>query len=341
MAESPYTLFVGIDISAKSASVALATSRRQVAEPFDIRQTQKGFEQLKRRMLKREDCPEQILVVMEATSTYWMQLATSLYSEGFVVSVINPSQAHYFAQALLKRSKTDKIDAQTLAQLGTTLKPKPWSPPPPVYHELHQRLRQREQLARMLTQQKNRLHALERRSEVIPAVRDRMQATIDFLSRQVDELNEELSQALRHNPEWYVNAKRIMSIPGLGLISTAWILTATQNFTTCEEPGQLVSYAGLAPRSRQSGAWKGRAFIGHSGHSGLRRSLYMSAVNAIGFNPHLRQFHKRLKDGGKPGKVAICAVARKLLLISWALVAKETVYDPDYHKRLQTVPETA
>jgi transposase len=83
--------------------------------------------------------PGQVLVVMEATGTYWLSLATFLVRQGFVVSAINPAQAHSFAKALLRRAKTDAIDAQTLAQLAALLQPKPWTPPA-IYEELEQRL---------------------------------------------------------------------------------------------------------------------------------------------------------------------------------------------------------
>ncbi len=79
-------------------------------------------------------------MVMEATGSYWIGLATHLVHEGFGVSVMNPAQAHYFAKVLLKRATTDAIDAQTLAQLAMVLQPEPWRPPPPIDHALQQRL---------------------------------------------------------------------------------------------------------------------------------------------------------------------------------------------------------
>ena len=88
-------------------------------------------------------------MAMEATGSYWMGVATSLAEAGFAVSVVNPAQAHHFATALLRRGKTDAIDAQTLAQLAALLQPTPWTPPPAIYHALHQRLVQRDALLRL------------------------------------------------------------------------------------------------------------------------------------------------------------------------------------------------
>ena len=95
---------------------------------------------------------------MEATGSYWMTAATLLHHRGYQVSVINPAQAHNFAKALLKRAKTDAIDAQTLAQLGATLMPAPWTPPDAVYAEVYQRLAHRDNLVDMRVQLRNQLH---------------------------------------------------------------------------------------------------------------------------------------------------------------------------------------
>src|SRR5438034_7728060 len=108
---------------------------------------------------------------MEATGTYWMALATPLVQAGFAVAVINPAQAHAFAKALLKRAKTDVIDAQTLTQLAALLQPAPWTPPPAVYHELPQRLAQRDALRDLRQQVRNQQHALLQQPTVIAAVR--------------------------------------------------------------------------------------------------------------------------------------------------------------------------
>jgi transposase len=104
---------------------------------------------------------QQILVVLEATGIYWLSFATFFSRQGYSVSVVNPAQAHYFAKALLKRAKTDAIDAQTLTELAVLLQPELWTPPPAIYEELEQRLRQRDDLLLMRGQLRNQLHALD------------------------------------------------------------------------------------------------------------------------------------------------------------------------------------
>ena len=125
MTPSSYTLFVGVDIAAASASVSWQTLDSAPCPPFDIAQTKTGWRELQTKLRATGHLPENTLVVVEATGSYWMNLALYLHEAGFHMSVINPLQAHGFARALLKRGKTDAIDAQTLTQLAAVLQPTP------------------------------------------------------------------------------------------------------------------------------------------------------------------------------------------------------------------------
>lgn len=117
--ESQYQLFVGVDISATSAAVAWMQPGGKVTRSFTIEQSPQGFSLLQQKILATGCVASKVLVVMEAAGCYWIALATTLVEFGFQVSVVNPAQAHHFAKALLKRSQTDTIDAQTLAKLGS------------------------------------------------------------------------------------------------------------------------------------------------------------------------------------------------------------------------------
>ncbi len=114
-AASP-TLFVGIDIAAKTLAVAWLRPGEEVSRPITLAQSPQGFAALHERLDQTGGTPPETHVVMEATGSYWIALATTLAHTGYRASVINPAQAHHFAKALLKRAKTDAIDAQTLAQ---------------------------------------------------------------------------------------------------------------------------------------------------------------------------------------------------------------------------------
>jgi len=124
----------------------------------------------------------------------------------------------------------------------------------------------------------------------------------------------------------------LTSAPGIGLLTAAWLLVTTVNFTLGETPEAVVAYAGLAPVPRQSGtSVRGKAQIGHSGNERLRTAAYLATLSAVRYNPMLRAFYQRLREAGKPVKVARCAAARKLLHLAWALVTKRQPFDPLRH----------
>ena len=327
-----YQQFVGIDIAATSATVALlSASSGRPSAPFTIEQTPSGIAALIRRLLLRGSAAAATLVVLEATGSYWITLATTLHHAGFAVSVINPMQAHHFAKALLKRSKTDAIDAQTLAQLAATLQPDPWTPPPAVYHELHQRLAQRDAWITMRTQVRNQRHALVQHPVVIAAVVDRMDALVTTLDQQITAIEAELAPALAMDSAWAAAATRLESIKGIGQITALWIVVTTLNFSLCATPEEATAYAGLAPRDEESGtSVRRRKRIGKTGNARLRTALYMATLSATQTNPAVKTFYRRLRDAGKLKKVARCAAARKLLHVAWAVATKERMWDPNY-----------
>ena len=326
-----YQLFVGIDIAAVTATAAWQSAEGQPSRALTIDQTAQGFAILQQRLLATGYAAATILIVLEATGTYWISLATSLAQAGFAVSVINPSQAHAFAKALLKRAKTDAIDAQTLAELAARLQPAPGTPPPAIYAELQQRLAQHDALVELRLQVRNQRHALIQHPVVVASVRERMDTLIATLTDQIAAVEAELAGALQQDAAWAAAAARLQTITGVGLLTASWLLVTTLNFTLCSTPEAASSYAGLAPHPRQSGtSVRGRTAIGHAGNARLRRALYLATLSAAQHNPVIHAFYTRLRAAGKPPKVARCAAARKLLHIAWAVVTKDQDFDPAY-----------
>jgi len=214
--EPTYELFVGIDIAATTAAVSTQRPGAKASRSFTVDQTPESYSRLVNKLQAAGYVPSCILVVMEATGSYWMSLATRLVREGFRVSVINPAQAHHFAKALLKRAKTDAIAAQTLAQLAMVLQPEPWIPPPPIYYELQQRLAQRDDLLNLRQQVRNQLHALEQHPVVMTQVSTRRKDLLATLQSQIDEVEAEIAAALNQDSAWATAAERLQSIKGVG-----------------------------------------------------------------------------------------------------------------------------
>lgn len=325
-----YSQYVGIDISANHAQVEVQPLTG-CARKLCIDYTPAGLHALTSALDASSHERSATLIVMEATGVYWMKLATHLHEAGFVVSVINPAQAHYFARALLQRSKTDVLDAHTLTVLAAKLCPAPWQPASATLEAVYQRLRQRDALLSILQQERNRLHALQRRPLAVQPVLDRLQAHITFLKSQIVELDAELKQVIAADKSWQNSADLLLSIKGFGPVVTQLLLTATRHFTACQSPEQLASYAGLVPRLFQSGSSiHARPSLGFAPHDRLRHALYMASLSAVQHNPLIRTHYRRLLDNGKPKKVALCACARKLIHIAWAVVMKQCPFNPDF-----------
>jgi transposase len=326
-----YTLFVGVDIAATTATVSTQRPGASASRSLTIDQTPEGYTSLVHQLHATGHEPSRVLVVMEATGSYWLSLATRLVHEGFGVSVINPAQAHHFAKALLKRAKTDVIDAQTLAQLAMVLQPEPWTPPPQIYYALQQRLAPRDDLLNLRQQVRNQLHALMQHPTVIPEVRVRMEHLLTTFETQLVEVEAEITTALGQESAWSAAAQRLQSIKGIGWVTAAWVLVTTLNLTSCDTVDALTAYAGLTPMPRQSGSsgWH-RPSIEHTGNGRLRTAFYMATLSAARHNPVIKAFYTRLRAVGKPEKVARCAAARKLLHIAWAVVKKDQQFDPHY-----------
>lgn len=345
-----YELFVGIDVAATSATVAWLMVDEGGAAPLInhqpkpkkrkamemgkgivVEQSYAGFAKLQRHLAATGIPQVNTLVVLEATGNYWVNLAVTLHHSGYAVSVINPSVAHHFAQAQLKRAKTDVLDAHTLAQLAYALHPPAWTPPPQVYHELAQRLNQRQTLLDVRQQVRNQLHALHAGAVVIPAVAQRMEELIGTLDNQIQEVEAEMAEAVAIDTEWAGSVGLLLTITGIGLITAMWLVVATFNFQACQSVEEVTAYVGLAPQPRQSGSSvHGRARIGHSGHSRLRSALYLATLSAGQHNPIVAPFYARLVAKGKPKKVARCAAARKLLHIAFAVATKKQPFDADH-----------
>ena len=337
-----YRLFVGVDIAAATAMAAWQGEKGTVSRPVQIAQSPHGHADLHEKLGARGVPVAETLVVLEATGSYGITLATTLAQWGDAVSVINPSQAHDVAKALLKRAKTDAIDAQTLAQLAALLQPECWTPPPAIYRELQQRLAQRDSLLDLRQQVRNQRHAREQGPVVIAAVRQRMETLLATLNAQIKEVEKEITPVLTQDEAWAKAAALLQTITGVGLVTAAWLVTSTLTVSVCPSPEAAVAYAGLVPDVRESGtSVRGKQAVSRSGNKRLRRTLYLATLSATRFNPPIKAFSTRLRAAGKPAKVARCAAARKLLPLAWAVVTKGRPYDPAYQPDAAALPPAA
>jgi len=317
-----YRCFVGVDIAATSFTALWATDGYALSRAVTFSQGPTGFAAFQQQLQAGGVTPAQTLIVLEATGSYWVALAVTLHEAGYAVAVLNPAQLHNYAQSLPRRGKTDALDAQVLVRFAAERQPTPWTPPPAVYHELRQRVVARDGLLSMRQQARNQRHALQQWPVLVASVLTQLDGVIADLDQRLASLEAEIANVLAHGA-WSASAALLNTIPGIGLVTTAWLLMSTLNFSLCATPEQAAAYAGLVPLQRESGtSVRGRAQLGHGGNGRLRTALYLASLSATRYNPAIKSFYERLRAAGKPMKVARCAAARKLLHVAWAVVTK-------------------
>jgi transposase len=185
-------------------------------------------------------------------------------------------------------------------------------------------------------QARNQVHALAQEPVVVASVQTRLQILIQTLTDQIGVTEREINDVLRQDDAWAAAAVRLQTIVGVGMLTAAWLLVTTLNFTLCENATEAAAYAGLAPHAHQSGtSVRGRTAIGHTGNAHLRRARSLATFSATWHNPPPKTFYDCLPAAGKPMKVARCATAHKLLHIAWAVVTKDCDFDPTHHARDQ------
>jgi transposase len=260
------------------------------------------------------------LVVMEATGGYEAALACALQAAGVPVAVLNPRQARDFAKALGRLAKTDRVDAQLLAEFAGVLRQRPdlqrfLQPlPDPQRQVLNALVTRRLQLLGMLQAERTRL------SLAAPAVRGSIKAVIRALEKQLTEVEGQMRRAVR---EHFAELETLLrSATGIGPIASASLLAQLPELghLTRRQIGALV---GVAPMADDSGHRRGPRRI-RGGRYALRRVLYMATLSATRSNPVIQAFYQRLRRAGKPAKVAIVACIRKLLVILNAMLRTRT-----------------
>jgi transposase len=259
-------------------------------------------------------------IVFEPTGPYHRAFETAL-SGKFPLVKVNPLQARRFAEACGTRAKTDAVDARILARMGIALNLEPDAPISENQLVLRDLQVARTALVKERTRLRNRSHV-----QVNPVLKRHIKARLTLVERQLAELNAEIASHIASNEALERKREILCSVPGLGPIAAALILTFLPEIGTLDRK-QAGSLAGLVPHSRESGQWKGKSFIS-GGRKPLRDALYMPALVAMRFNPDLKAKYATLREAGKPAKVAIVTLMRKLVETANALVKADRTWTP-------------
>lgn len=303
----------GIDVSKATLDVALSST----GELMQLANDADGIEELGRKL--KSTAAD--LVVMEATGGYETAVATALVGAGFRVAVVNPRQVRDFAKATGRLAKNDRIDAQVIAEFGQAIEPEIVRLPDEDARELEALLVRRRQLVAMRVQEMNRLGLMQ------GAMRKRIKAHIDWLEKEIDKLDIDITASLRSSPAWRAKDELLRSLKGVGPVTSTTLIVALPELGQLDRRA-IAALVGLAPFNRDSGVMRGRRSI-YGGRSQVRTLLYMAATTAIRSNPVIRAFYERLKSRGKPHKVAMVACMRKMLTILNAMVRQSTPWTPE------------
>jgi len=301
--------YVGIDVSKQYLDIfdeALGVPERIANAPQAITQ-----------IAARWRCD--VLVVFEATGVYDLELREALGRAGIRFARINPARARDFARASGRLAKTDPIDARMLAAFGRVMQPATEQAVNPARNALARLAKRRDQLVLMRAQEKNRRSEADDR-----ALAERISRLIEVLDSEIAEIEADIKELIKAEPEITDEARLIRSLPGVGPVACMQLIAKMPELGRVGAK-QIAALAGLAPFNVDSGAFRGKRKIA-GGRKRVRDALYMAALNAVRRADPFKAFYERLRQAGKPAKLALIAVARKLLTVLNAMMRDRKPY---------------
>lgn len=308
---SASSLFVGIDVAKDSLEVHV----RPTGQNFHQANDEPGIQALVAQLAALAPT----LIVLEASGGYQNPLVAALAVAKLPVAVVNPRQARRFAEASGKLAKTDPLDAAGLAHFAEAMRPQPRPMPDADTQALAALLARRRQLLQMRIAEQQRLPT------ATGVIRRDIQQHLDFLERHLDKVEKELNQTVHKSPLWREHDDLLQSVPGVGPQVSRVLLAELPELGTLSSR-KLAALVGLAPYNRDSGRLRGRRRI-FGGRSVVRAALYQAAVVAMRFNAPLARFYQSLLARGKAKKVALVALARRLLTILNAMLRHRCPWD--------------
>lgn len=255
-------------------------------------------------------------VVCEATGGYELTLVRTLVAAGVEVAVANPRQVRDFARATGRLAKTDALDARIIAAFGAGVALRPVEPPSLEREALRALVTRRRQLIDMMTAEKNRLEQAD------SAIAGLIAEPLNRLKSQLAHIDVSLALSIERDQALAARRDILTSVPGVADLTAAVILAELPELGAIDNR-PLSALVGVAPINRDSGTRRGHRQIG-GGRASVRCALYMATLSAARYEPSLNAMYTRLKDKGKPAKVARVAAMRKLLILLNTLVKQNT-----------------
>jgi transposase len=324
--------FIGMDVSKKTLDLAYFDHQpKRWSKPCILGNSPKGWDVLTQWAEKQIQAPhEDICIVMEATGVYHLKVAAFLSREGLNVTVVNPQQASQYAKSQNHQNKSDKLDARALQEYGSQLKKYHlFTPDTPEISQLKALLSRTRQLGKDLQRERNRLEKCDFQ-EGSSWARTSIERLIGYIISEQKRTQTQIDQLIKQNDVLKHNQKLLCTIKGIGKLTSQWLLPllSTQRFKSARE---TAAFIGLVPCHKSSGtSLRTRGRLSGRGDADLRARLYMPAVCAMTYDPAMKAFYQQLVAKGKPSKVALTAVMRKLVHICYGVIKHQTPYIENY-----------
>jgi transposase len=307
-------IVIGVDVSKASLAIAVYPS----GDAWTSETTGPAID----RLVARLHTYRPRLIVMEATARYELPLAAACAAVSLPVAIVNPRQVRAFAQAVGRTAKTDAIDATVLAVFGARVQPTPRPVVDADTQALAGLIARRRQLLEMLGAERHRLAQAPPTGRITRDLRNH----IRWLERRVSDVDDEIGTAVQQSAMWRVQEDLLRTVPGIGPTTARTLIAELPELGRLDRRA-IAALVGVAPFNCDSGQFRGRRHI-WGGRASVRASLYMAALVASRHNPVLAAFYRRLRDLGKPAKVALVAVMRKLLTIVNAMMKHQCRWNP-------------
>lgn len=317
-------MFVGIDVSKHTLDAALLKAEGKPRHKV-FANSSEGHQQLlawlqAQRVTVAHAC-------LEATGTWAEAIALALHEAGHQVSLVNPALIHAFGRSQLKRTKTDKADAQLIAHFCQMHQPPPWTPPAPALRQLQALVRRLESLDQMRQMEANRLDS----GVTCDEVRASLQEHILYLETHMEQTRRQIKEPIDQHPDLKSQSQLLASIPGIGAATAALLLAELGDIRHFANARQVAAFAGLVPRIRESGtSVRSRPRLSKVGSSRLRKSLYFPAMTALRFNPLVKALGLRLAAQGKCKMLILGAAMRKLLHLAYGVLKSGRPFDANF-----------
>jgi len=315
--------FVGLDVGAEELML-LVRSGDKSGPAQAYKNTTSDHQHIIKRLKKLGDC----IVCLEATGVYSMDISITLFDAGIRIMVINPQSSHNFAKVLGKHSKTDAVDADTLAQYAQRMPFQHWIRPSNAYLQLRAFSRRIHALTKQKSASKNQLHALSTTSNTPKEVLQDVKLSIAQLEKRIALLSQSALALIHADPALELAYQHLVAMTGFGDISAVSLLGELLLLPSGMSHKQWVKFSGLDPKHFRSGtSVDKKARISKAGNHYIRAALYMPAMSAKAHDPYVKAYFEHLLAMGKTPMQGLCAVMRKLLHALHGMLTNNAPFD--------------